>query len=235
MGASARVCVYECTCMSVRVRVGVHECMCTSLRAHACVHEWACMNDRSWMWYDTTWSECVCRGSQHILLHKCILFVYNIIVSILCLSMYMHKYSRQCASMHKRACGCVRMCIHLYSFVGVHIRVRVHMRCFVQASVCECVCEYISVRVRLCARNYACTSVRTCLLNVLERVWLCMRVCAIIKAAAIPKFPQIPIPRYSPIPISGYSPIPILPIPQTADTFADTDTDIFGYNFLKLF
>ena len=47
------------------------------------------------------------------------------------------------------------------------------------------------------------------------------------KAAPIPKFPPIPIP------IPGYSPIPIpiLPIPQIADTFADTDTDTFEYNF----
>ena len=48
-----------------------------------------------------------------------------------------------------------------------------------------------------------------------------------IRAAPIPKFPPIPIPilRYSPIPI------PILPIPQNADTFADTDS--FKNNVLK--
>ena len=44
------------------------------------------------------------------------------------------------------------------------------------------------------------------------------------RAAAITKFPPIPIPDYSTIPM------PILPIPQIADTFADTDT--FGYFFL---
>ena len=43
----------------------------------------------------------------------------------------------------------------------------------------------------------------------------------------MPKFPPIPIP------IPGYSPIPILPTPQIADTFADTDTDTFVYDFLK--
>ena len=48
-----------------------------------------------------------------------------------------------------------------------------------------------------------------------------------IRAAPIPKFSPIPIPllRNSPIPI------PILPIPQIADTFADTDTDTFRYNY----
>ena len=44
------------------------------------------------------------------------------------------------------------------------------------------------------------------------------------RAALMPKFPLIPIP------ILGYSPIPILPIPQIADTFADTNSDTFGYN-----
>ena len=34
-----------------------------------------------------------------------------------------------------------------------------------------------------------------------------------------------PIPKFLPIPILRYSPIPILPIPEIADTFADTDTD----------
>ena len=53
--------------------------------------------------------------------------------------------------------------------------------------------------------------------------------CTIIdtRAAPIPKFPPIaiPIPGYSPIPI------PTLPILQIADSFADTDTDTFGYFF----
>ena len=39
-----------------------------------------------------------------------------------------------------------------------------------------------------------------------------------------------PIPKFPPIPILRYSPIPILPIPQIADTFADTDTDTFKNN-----
>ena len=45
------------------------------------------------------------------------------------------------------------------------------------------------------------------------------------RAAPIPKFPPMPILRYSSIPI------PILPIPEIADTFADTDT--FKNNVLK--
>ena len=44
---------------------------------------------------------------------------------------------------------------------------------------------------------------------------------------------EAPIPKFPPIPIPGYSPIPILPIPQIADTFADTDTDTFKNNVLR--
>ena len=53
----------------------------------------------------------------------------------------------------------------------------------------------------------------------------------ITRAAAIPKFPPIPIP----IPILRYSPIPILPLPEIADTFADTDTDTFKNSVLKIY
>ena len=44
----------------------------------------------------------------------------------------------------------------------------------------------------------------------------------------MPKFPPIPIP----IPILRYPPKPILPIPQIADTFADTDTGTFKNDVL---
>ena len=49
----------------------------------------------------------------------------------------------------------------------------------------------------------------------------------ITRAAPIPKFPSIPLP------ILRYSPIPILLIAQIADTFADTDADMFKNKVLK--
>ena len=44
------------------------------------------------------------------------------------LTAYVCRRMRDCAYITARVCGCVHMCINLYSHVSVHIRVRVHMR-----------------------------------------------------------------------------------------------------------
>ena len=44
-----------------------------------------------------------------------------------------------------------------------------------------------------------------------------------------------PVLKFPPIPILRYSPILILPIPQIADTFADTDTVIYNLRLVLFF
>ena len=145
--ARARVCMYESAFARVRKCARVSKCArvcaCASVRVRECGCTSVFTNRRARVWvYD-----CVCPSVRS----KCS-----------CVSEWecVRKYATGCAYIHARVCGCLRMCINLYSYVSVHMRVRVHLR---GCSNDECVwaheCKCATV---VCDCSYMC--VRTCIL-----------------------------------------------------------------------
>ena len=108
----------------------------TSVRARVCVR--VCTSVRS---------KCVCAWAC---VHK---WAFMHVTAWVCV----RKYATDCAYIPASVCGCVRMCIHLYSYASVHMRVRVHMRgCAHNAWVWthECACATV---VRECTYICVCT------------------------------------------------------------------------------